>query len=149
ARAGFVGLLDDLGPGPVAVDTSICIYFIEDHARYAPTIAPLFEAADRGERMLVTSALTLMEVLVVPYRLGNAAMIARYEALLGTSRGLLLIDPTRDQWRAAARICAVHGARTPDALQLAAALGTGCTSFLTNDRRLPAIAKLRVLQLAA
>lgn len=144
-----MGLLDDLGSGPVGIDTSICIYFIEDHARYAPAVAPLFEAADRGERILVTSALTLMEVLVVPYRLGNAAMIARYEALLGGSRGLRLIDPMRDQLRSAARLRAAHGVRTPDALQLAAALDARCTGFLTNDRRLPAIGNLRVLQLGA
>jgi hypothetical protein len=37
--------------------------------------------------------------------------------------------------------------KTPDALQLAAALGAGCTTFVTNDRRIPAIRGMRVLQL--
>jgi predicted nucleic acid-binding protein len=38
--------------------------------------------------------------------------------------------------------------KTPDALQLAAAIGTDCHAFLTNDRRLPDIPGLRIRQLA-
>jgi len=34
-------------------------------------VDPLFAAADRGEFSIVTSAVTLMEVLVVPYRAGD------------------------------------------------------------------------------
>ena len=36
----------------------------------------------------------------------------------------------------------------PDALQLAAALSSGCKTFVTNDRRLPAVPGLRVVQLS-
>jgi hypothetical protein len=42
---------------------------------------------------------------------------------------------------------AASGVKTPDALQLAAALSAGCTAFLTNDRRIPVPRELRVLQL--
>jgi hypothetical protein len=35
---------------------------------------------------------------------------------------------------------------TPDALQLAAAMSAGCRTFVTNDRRIPAIRGIRVLQ---
>ena len=52
------------------------------------------------------------------------------------------------QLKAAAQLRAATGLKTPDALQLAAALGAGCRSFLTNDRRLPAIPGLRVMQLS-
>ena len=37
--------------------------------------------------------------------------------------------------------------RTPDALQLAAALSAGCSTFVTNDRDLPAVTGLEVLKL--
>jgi hypothetical protein len=37
--------------------------------------------------------------------------------------------------------------RTPDAIQLATALARHCRAFLTNDRQLPALPGLRVLQL--
>jgi predicted nucleic acid-binding protein len=95
----------------------------------------------------VTSAATLLEVVVVPYRPGNLALAERYEALLTRSRGLLLVDLDRAHIRAAAQLRAVHRIRTPDALQLAAALSHGCATFLTNDRALPKLRGIRILQL--
>jgi predicted nucleic acid-binding protein len=48
----------------------------------------------------------------------------------------------------AAQLRAVHpSVRTPDALQLAAALSAGCSAFVTNDRDLPALPGLRILKL--
>ena len=143
-----MGLIDDLGPGKVGVDTAIFIYFIEAAPAWLPVILPLFQAADTGQRELVTSAVTLLEVLVVPYRAGNETFAARYEALLTRSRGVQLIDLTRVQLRRAAQLRALTGVRTPDALQLTAARDAGCTAFVTNDRRLPAVPGLRIVQLA-
>ena len=51
------------------------------------------------------------------------------------------------QLRSAAQLRAIHGLRTPDALQLAAALAARCPVFITNDRRLSQIPGLRILQL--
>lgn len=110
-------------------------------------VRPLFEAADREEVELVTSAVTLLEVLVAPYRVGDATLARRYEALLTRSRGVTLVDLNRPLLRAAAQLRATYGVRTPDALQLAAGLSRRCGSFLTNDRRLPDLPGLRVLQL--
>lgn len=141
--------MDDLGSHRIAVDTAIFIYFIEAAPLWLPLITPLFRAADNGQLELVTSALTLLEVLVVPYRANNDALAARYEALLTGSRGIRLIDVTRDQMRRASRLRAMTGIRTPDALQLSAAQYAGCSAFLTNDRRLPAVQGLRILQLAS
>ena len=61
----------------------------------------------------------------------------------------LIADLTRDQLRGAAQLRAVTGARTPDALQLVAAIASGCKTFLTNDRRVPRVPGLQVVQLAA
>jgi len=118
-----VGRTEAVGKGLVAVDTALFVYLIEEHPRFLAPVRALFARADRGEIEIVTSALTLLEVLVVPLR-------------------------TNDQ-RLAARLRAQHGAlRTPDALQLAAAISTGCESFVTNERRMPAPDGLRVLQLS-
>lgn len=129
------------------MDTALFIYIMERNAEYAPAVRPLFEAADRGEVALVTSAVTLLEVLVVPLRAGDAALASRYEILLGRSRGLTLVDLDRPLLRAAAQLRATHGVRTPDALQLAAGLRHRCGCFVTNDRRLPDIPGLPVVQL--
>lgn len=142
-----MGLIESLPEGPVAIDTAIVIYLMERHEKYLPVVRPLFEAADRGALELVTSAVTLLEVLVVPYRAGDTDLAARYEAILTRSRGVTLVDLDRPLLRAAAQLRAVYGVRTPDALQLAAALGRRCGCFLTNDRRLPDIRTLPVVQL--
>ena len=142
-----MGLIDDLGPGLVAVDTAIFIYLIEEHPIYLPLILPLFEQADQGKRTLVTSALTLLEVLVVPYRRLNARLAQRYEILLTRSRGVRMVEISRDHLRTAAQWRALAAVRTPDALQLACAAGSGCKVFLTNDRQLPELPDLRVVNL--
>jgi predicted nucleic acid-binding protein len=142
-----VGLIDDLKPGPVALDTQIFIYFIEEDDRFLPLVKPLFEAVDRGELVGVTSGLTLMEVLVVPYRSGNSALADRYESLLTTSRGLRFVEVDRRLLKAAAQLRATFKFKPPDAIQVAAALVGDCKWFLTNDRRIPAVPSLKFLQL--
>lgn len=144
-----MALIEDVGAGPVGLDTAIFIYFIEEHERFLPVIAPLFAAADAGKFELVASALTLLEVLVVPYRAGNVELAERYEAVLTRSRGVRMIDLGRDHLRLAAQVRAATGAATPDALQLATSLATRCLAFVTNDRRLPALPGLRIIQLGA
>jgi predicted nucleic acid-binding protein len=144
-----VGLIADLGAGDVGVDTAAFIYLIEDHPRVLPIVLPLFRDADAGKRTLVTSALTLLEVLVIPYRAGNRSLAERYEALLTRGRGVQLVELSRDHLRAAALLRATTGVKTPDALQLAAAIGAGCKTFVTNDRRLPPIPAIRVIELSS
>jgi predicted nucleic acid-binding protein len=142
-----VGLIDDLKPGPVALDTQIFIYFIEEDHRYIRLIRPLFEAIDRGNLSAVTSGLSLMEVLVVPYRSGNLALADRYELLLTTSRGLRFVEVDRRLLKAAAQLRAAFKFKPPDAIQVAAALVSDCKSFVTNDRRIPSVPSLKFLQL--
>lgn len=142
-----MGLIDDLKPGPVALDTQIFIYFIEEEDRYLSLIKPLFEAIDRGDFVGVTSGLSLMEVLVAPYRAGNSGLADRYESLLTNSRGLRFIEVDRRLLKAAAQLRATFKLKPPDAIQVAAALVSDCNSFLTNDRKIHGVRGLKVLQL--
>jgi predicted nucleic acid-binding protein len=143
-----VGLIREIGNGPLALDTVVFIYFIEEHPRFLPVLDPVFAAIDKKRLRAVASSLTLLEVLVVPYRAGNIPLAERYEQVLTHSRGLRLIDIDRTQLRAAAQLRALHSSlRTPDAIQVSAALSGGCSVLLTNDRDLPAVPGLRILQL--
>lgn len=131
------------------MDAAIFIYLIEEHLQYLPIIEPLFNEASNRRQRLVTSALTLLEVLVVPYRIGNHSIASRYETLLTNSQGVEIVDVSRDHLRAAAHLRAATKARTADALQLTAAWAAKCTAFVTNDRALPTIPGLRILQLSS
>lgn len=134
--------------GPMAVDTCVFIYFIESDPTWLPVVLPLFAAAGVGEASLVTSSLTLLEVLVIPYRSGDLALAERYEALLSRGRGLSLVEMDRPILKAAAQLRARYRLKTPDSLQIAAALASRCTSFVTNDRKIPDIPGLRIVQLS-
>ncbi len=143
-----MGLIQDIGDGPVALDTAVFIYLIEEHPRYLPVLEPVFAGIDTGRLRAVTSSLTLLEVLVVPYRRGDRALADQYERIMTHGRGLELRTIDHAQLRAAAFIRATHpGIRAPDAIQVAAALAARCSTFLTNDRDLPSVPGLKVLQL--
>jgi len=77
---------------------------------------------------------------------------------VGTHRRLAIADLgslshltaiSRDHLRAAAQLRAATGVKTLDSLLVVAALAVGCTAFLTNDRDLPTIPGLRILQLSS
>jgi len=143
-----MGLIEDVGDGPVGLDTVAFIYWIEEHPLFLPIVEPLFAAIDAERIQAISSTLTLLEVLVVPYRVGDLPLAERYEDLLTRSRGLRLMEIDRAQLRAAAQLRGVHpGVKTPDAIQLCAALSGGCNRFVTNDRDLPPVPGLRILQL--
>jgi predicted nucleic acid-binding protein len=127
----------------------VFIYFIEEHPDYLPIVEPLFVEVAAGHLQAVTSAVTLLETLVVPYRAGDQALADRYESLLTRSGGLELIDLDRPLLRAGAQLRARFGVKTPDALQLAAALRRRCSTFVTNDRRMPTVPGIRVLELSS
>jgi predicted nucleic acid-binding protein len=141
-----VGLLSNLGQGPIALDSSIFIYFIEAHPQFLPVIEPVFSAVAAHDLAAVTSSITLLEVLVHPLRANQPALAAEYEQILTRSSGVTLIPLDLALLRRAAHLRATSGLKTPDALQLAAALQSGCSVFLTNDERIPRVPGLRVLR---
>jgi predicted nucleic acid-binding protein len=142
-----LGLLSDIGSGPAGLDSSIFVYYIEENPRYLPLLDPIFDAVVEGRLKAVTSALTLLETLVVPLRIGNEVLARQYERFLTNSEGLLLVKIDPGFLRAAAHVRASTRLKTPDAIQVTSALSAECPVFLTNDRRIPSMQGLRVLQL--
>jgi hypothetical protein len=41
-----MGLIENVGNGPLAIDTAVFIYFIEENAQFFSVVAPLFEAIE-------------------------------------------------------------------------------------------------------
>lgn len=142
-----MGLLSSLGPGPVALDSSIFIYFIEEQEHFLAELDLLFSAIAEGSISAVTSSLTLLEVLVIPLHANQPALAAEYEAILTRSSAISLLPLQPRQLRLAAHLRASTAMKTPDAIHLASALVAGCTTFLTNDRRIPPVPGLRIVVL--
>lgn len=141
-----MGWVEALRGQVVGLDTAPIIYLIEEHPTYLPTLRPFFEASDRGELRVITSTVTLLEVLVHPFRRGDAGLAQQYRDILPNSNGLTCVALKRDS----------RGGRPPafptqpsdaDAIQMATAIHMGASFFFTNDARLPSLPTLRMLVL--
>lgn len=138
--------INDLQGKTVGLDTAPLIYFIEDNPAYREAVQVFFEAIDREDITVVTSTVTLLEVLVHPLRTGNKDLATEYRDILLNSK-IITLDVTADIAEQAAQVRATHNIRTPDAIQISAALNAGASHFLTNDIRLPDIPSLAILSL--
>lgn len=143
-----MGWIDDLQGRTVGLDTAPLIYFIEEDPAYIETVRLFFEAMDRGDILAVTSTVTLLEVLVHPLRDNNRELAIEYRDILLNSR-LITLEVSNAIAEQAAQLRAAHNIRTPDAIQISAALSAGATHFFTNDVRLPEIPSMRVLTIDA
>ncbi len=121
---------------------------IEENRDFLKLVLPIFEAIDKGSLVAVTSGITLIETLVIPFRSADHALADQYERILTTSPGIKMFELDRELLRQGAYLRARFGLRTPDALQIAAAKRAECSTFVTNDRRLPNIEKLKIIQLS-
>jgi len=75
----------------------------------------------------------MTELLVQPYREHDESRADEFYALLSTYPHLEWIAPNLEIADTAARLRALHGLRTPDALQAATALQARATGMVTND----------------
>ena len=128
----------------VGLDTMVFIYHLEDHPRYGPLTQRIFEALEAGKNRGVTSVIALLELLVRPKVEGREEVAREYLHLLTTYPNLAILAIDVGVAEIAAELRAKYGVRTPDALQLAAAVQAGATGFITNDRRLEAVKELEI-----
>ena len=139
--------LADLRGQIVGLDTAPLSYFIEEHPVYLATVLPFFQALHRREIQVVTSTVTLIEVLVRPLRHGDARLAQQYREILFNVTGLDTVPVSVAVAEEAARLRATYSLRAPDAVQLATAINAGAAAFLTNDTGLPRLATPRLLVL--
>jgi predicted nucleic acid-binding protein len=121
----------------VGLDTAPLIYFIERHPERAGKLRPFFAAAERQEFRVVTSLVTLLEVLVQPLRNGREDIVREYREIILRSPSLTALRLDENVVEEAARLRALYGVKTPDAIQLATAKISGAAFFLANDGDLP------------
>jgi len=131
----------------LGVDTAPVIYFVEAHPRHGPVMLEIVRRMDAGGLRGITSVITLLEVLTQPMKLGATALLAQYEEVLLNSQSFETVDIDSELAVVGASLRARYNLRTPDALQVAAALRAGCEAFLTNDVGLRRVNELRVIVL--
>lgn len=139
--------IEALRGSTVGLDTGPLIYYIEEHPTFLTKVRPFFEAAERNEFRIVTSFITLIEVLVHPLRVGRPELAEDYRNILLQSPVLTAIPIDEEISEEAARLRARHNLRTPDAIQLATAIHSGASWFLTSDTDLARVPGISVLVL--
>jgi predicted nucleic acid-binding protein len=92
-----------------------------------------------------TSTLTLIELLVQPYRLKRNDLVFKFYPLLTTYPHLTWIKLTLDIADLAAKLRAEHNLKTPDAIQIASAISSSATGFICNDRAFQKIKDIECL----
>jgi predicted nucleic acid-binding protein len=129
----------------VGLDSAPLIYYIEDRPEFVELLDPFF--TDQGRFRVVTSTVTLLEVLVHPLRHGDEALAHSYNDILLSSPNISTIPVTYATAQEAAELRARHNLKTPDAIQLAVAISQGATTMLTNDRDFPDVDGVKILRL--
>jgi predicted nucleic acid-binding protein len=117
----------------IALDTSVFIYQLEANPRYVALTDAIFAWVERPDHAAVTSTITMLELLVQPYRESSDQRVNEFYGLLSTYPNLRWIAPDLESADIAARIRAAHRMRTPDALQAACAVQAQATGLITND----------------
>ncbi|MGE5528373.1 MAG: type II toxin-antitoxin system VapC family toxin [Patescibacteria group bacterium] len=129
------------------IDSCLFIYLLADRAPYAEAVQPFLKAVHQGEITAITSVITLTEVLAKPEQNKQADLVRAYSLALRGIDHLQFVEIDETIARHAAHLRGVYGFRTPDALQLAAALHKQCSFFVTNDRRLQRMQELNIIVL--
>ena len=115
-------------------DTNLFVYLVEQKGGLADRVAALHKRmVERGDE-LVTSTLTIGELLVKPISIGDRNLARRYEKLIESGTTVLPFD--RRAVPSFAEIRQDRSIRAPDAIQLACAAAAGTDLFITNDKRL-------------
>jgi predicted nucleic acid-binding protein len=119
----------------IFLDSNLFIYQLEDMGPRGDRANMIFERLSSRRDTVLTSTLTLGEVLVKPIRTGNRELEKRYRDLLREPEvSVLAFD--RAAGEIFARIRQDRAIKAPDAIQLATAASAGCDLFITNDDRL-------------
>jgi predicted nucleic acid-binding protein len=115
-------------------DTNVYIYLLEDSGEFSEFAATLRTKMLRRGDQLVTSSLTLGEILVKPTAQGDTELCRRYVQRISASSVVVPFDAEAAKRYAVLRCD--RSLRSPDAIQLACASVARVDLFVTNDARL-------------
>ena len=115
-------------------DTNIFIYCFEDHEPQGKSARGLRERMLQRGDQLITSAMTVGEILVKPRERQDLTLCRQYEAAITSTALVLSFDLNAARRFSVLRLD--RSLRAPDAIQLACAATVGTDLFITNDDRL-------------
>ena len=131
-----MGLIKHLHGKRVYFDTNIIIYLIEGLSEYQSIINEIQDLLSSSDCEAVTSALTICEALIMPFKMDSSEGISLYRSFLEESGVFDLMETSRDTFVQSAFVAGTTSMKTPDAIHVATALESKCDIFLTNDKKI-------------
>ena len=128
----------------IGIDSNILIYFIEANPAYHTMTLKIFESIEEGRNTGVCASLSLLEILVQPYRNSNEELVNQFYALLTTFPNLVWVDLNLEIADLGARLRSKYSLKTPDAILMATAIQSNATGFIGNDSQLKKVQELEV-----
>lgn len=116
-------------------DSMLFIYWLENNPRFAKRVETIHSRMRERKDELITSAVTIGEVLAGVYRKGPESRANEVRAALLSlpSEVIPFTAETADRY---ARIRGTMDVSSPDAIHLSCAATAGTDLFLTNDQEL-------------
>jgi predicted nucleic acid-binding protein len=115
-------------------DTNLFIYLLEPKEAFSVLTKELRTKMLRRGDQLLTSTITLGEILVKPRQAGDMERCRKYERAISAAATLIPFDVQAA--RHYASIKTSRSVQAPDAVQLSCAASVGVDLFITNDDRL-------------
>ena len=127
-----MGLVDELRGLRICIDTAPFIYFIEKNPKYLSLLRPFFAEINAGKIDALTSTITLLEVLVLPFKTKNESLAEKYRDILLYAEGLTTFEIFHEVSELSSKLRAKYSIRTPDAIQIAVGIIYGADAIQTN-----------------
>lgn len=132
----------------VYIDANIFIYFLDGQEPYLSMVTPLLEKVLEGEIIGYTGDAVIAEVMVHPYRLGDINVIEKFKAFFNQEDFLSIVSHDARAFEASSRLSGTTPMKLIDSLHLATAMQSGCSHFVTNDKKIKSVEGIEVVQLA-
>jgi len=129
----------------VGIDTSCFIYLFEQNPQFEPLCRLIFNLAGQGKITLLTSIVSVAEVLVKPKQKENQKMLETYQSIFLESPNLRVAQLDFPTACLAADLKAKYSFGLADAFQIAACMQNNAKLFITNDKKLKAVKEIKIL----
>jgi uncharacterized protein len=127
----------------VYCDSMILIYYLDHIGPFQDRVASRLASLRAAGDQIVVSDLTRLECRVMPIRLGDTFVLAKYDNFFALP-DVRYVPLTTAVFDRATDLRATRQFRTADALHLAAAIEARCDVFLTNDIRIGNVSGITV-----
>ena len=131
----------------VYIDANVFIFFLAQHSKYFPVVAPIFQACMAQRLFATTGAMAVAEVMVHPYRSGDAQQIAQVKSFFAQKDFLSIVGHDMALFDTASKLAGERKMKLIDAVHYATAVQQDCKFLLTNDHGFSSGPALEVVQL--